>query len=181
MLVKTAYNSQNSGLLRSTACLNIHPVTHLASANAQGKLNFVFNIHLGISITSHLHKLTAETLIIKYLQCPPITVLLAETCHLSHVFKTTPSQSPNQPTSCQRSLIVNVHWISSKWYTYTYIFQLQFLQLIAVFACTASPLFKFGPDPESPYACVYFSNKLFHMQVSAQPVVQYHRASFQCH
>lgn len=57
--------------------------------------------------------------------------------------------------------------------------QLQFLQLLAVFASTASPLFELGPDPESPYACVYFSNKLVHMQVSAQPAVQYHRASFQ--
>lgn len=58
--------------------------------------------------------------------------------------------------------------------------QLQFLQLLAVFASIASPLFELGPDPERPYACVYFSNKLLHIQVSAQPAVRYHRASFQC-
>lgn len=60
-----------------------------------------------------------------------------------------------------------------------HIFQLQLLQRIAAFAGTASPLFELGPAPESPYACVYFSNKLFHMQVSAQPAAQYHRATFQ--
>lgn len=122
-LVKTAHSSRNSTFQSGTVCLNIHPVPHLASAsacpcvpeaaNAQSKLSFVFNIRLGISVTNHLQKLTTETLIIKYLQCTPTTPLLAETCHVSQVFTATPSLSPNQPTCCQRSLTVNVHWISS--------------------------------------------------------------------
>lgn len=188
-LVKTAHSSPNSGFQSSTVCLNTHPVPHLASAcpcvpeaaNAQSKLSFVFNIHLGISVTNHLQKLTTETLIIKYLQCTPTTPLPAETCRVSQVFTTTPSLSLNQPRCCQRSLIVNVHWISSKWYTDMQISQLRLLQSIAGFASAASPLFELGPGPENPYACVYFSNKMFHMQVSAQPVLQCNTASFQHH
>lgn len=84
-LVKTAHNSQNSKLLRSTVRLNIHPVTHPVSASGCPSVlaaeNFVFNIHLGVSIRSHLQKLSAETLITTSLQPPPPR-LLAGTCHL---------------------------------------------------------------------------------------------------
>lgn len=74
-LVRTAYNSQNNRPLSSTVCLNIHPVTHLVSSSGYPSVlaaeNFVFNMHPGIWIMSHLQKLSAETSISRSLQPPP--------------------------------------------------------------------------------------------------------------
>lgn len=121
-------------------------------------------------------KPTAETSISTSLQPPPARLLAGHSTF--HRIQGNPdSDQPHTARGHPLEMLTETHPNGTLTYTSlkcSFCNCQQYLQVLA------SPLFELGPDPEGPYAYVYFSNKLLHMQGSAEPVVWYHRASFQC-